>query len=167
MSGLKLALLTVSDSRDLSNDASGDYLAQALSTAGHSLAARSLLPDDIYQIRAQVSAWIADPQIDGILSTGGTGITGRDGTPEAIAPLLDKTLEGFGELFRMLSYEDIGASTIQSRALAGVANGTLVFCLPGSSAAVRLAWDKILLPQLDRQTRPCNFAMLLPRLKET
>ncbi len=167
MSGLNFALLTVSDSRSAQDDHSGDYLAQAMQQAGHALSERALKPDDIYQIRAQVSAWIADSAIEGIVCSGGTGITGRDGTPEAVAPLLDKRLDGFGELFRMLSYDDIGASTIQSRALAGVANGTLVFCLPGSSGAVRLAWEKILLPQLNIQTRPCNFAMLIPRLKET
>ncbi|MGJ8667978.1 MAG: molybdenum cofactor biosynthesis protein B [Oceanococcus sp.] len=167
MSGLKLAVLTISDSRDLSNDASGDYLSDALRQSGHSLAARALVKDDIYQIRALVSAWIADPKIEGVITSGGTGITGRDGTPEAIAPLLDKSLDGFGELFRMLSYDDIGASTIQSRALAGVANGSLIFCLPGSTGAVKLGWDKILATQLDIKTRPCNFAMLVPRLKET
>jgi molybdenum cofactor biosynthesis protein B len=164
--GLKIAVLTLSDSRDLSNDHSGDYLAAAVQAAGHCLSARSLLPDNIYTIRAQLSAWIADPNIEVVISTGGTGITGRDGTPEAVAPLLDKALEGFGELFRTLSFAAIGASTIQSRCLAGVANSTLIFCLPGSSGAVRLGWEKILLPQLNSETQPCNFAVLVPRLSE-
>lgn len=166
MSTLRLSVLTVSDSRDLESDKSGAWLARALQDEGHALAARQIVPDDKYMIRAQLSAWIADPEVDGVLITGGTGITGRDVTPEAVEPLLDKTLDGFGELFRQLSFADIGASTIQSRALGGVANGTLVFCLPGSSGAVRLAWEQILQPQLDIRTTPCNFAMLLPRLKE-
>lgn len=166
MSTLRLSVLTVSDSRDLDSDKSGAWLAGALQDEGHALAARQIVPDDKYMIRAQLSAWIADPEVDGVLITGGTGITGRDVTPEAVEPLLDKTLDGFGELFRQLSFADIGASTIQSRAVGGVANGTLVFCLPGSSGAVRLAWEQILQPQLDIRTTPCNFAMLLPRLKE-
>lgn len=166
MSTLRLSVLTVSDSRDLDSDKSGAWLARALQDEGHALAARQIVPDDKYMIRAQLSAWIADPEVDGVLITGGTGITGRDVTPEAVEPLLDKTLDGFGELFRQLSFADIGASTIQSRAVGGVANGTLVFCLPGSSGAVRLAWEQILQPQLDIRTTPCNFAMLLPRLKE-
>lgn len=163
---LRVAVLTVSDSRDLATDSSGALLVEALGAAGHVLAERALCRDDIYAIRARVSAWIADPAVEVVITTGGTGITGRDGTPEAIAPLLDKTIEGFGELFRMLSFEDIGASTIQSRCLAGVANATLIFALPGSRGAVQLAWDKILAPQLDLRTRPCNFAMLVPRLGE-
>ncbi len=166
MSTLRLAVLTVSDSRDMDSDKSGAWLAQALQDQGHLLAARQIVPDDKYMIRAQLSAWIADPEVDGVLVTGGTGITGRDVTPEAVEPLLDKTLDGFGELFRQLSFADIGASTLQSRALGGVANGTLVFCLPGSSGAVRLGWEQILQPQLDIRTTPCNFAMLIPRLKE-
>lgn len=160
------ALLTVSDSRSLADDRSGDYLQQALQDAGHTLKAREIRADDRYLLRALVSHWIVEPEIEVILITGGTGITGRDITPEAISPLLDKTLDGFGELFRQLSYADIGAATIQSRALAGVANGTLIFCLPGSSGAVRLAWEQILHSQLNLDTRPCNFAMLLPRLSE-
>ena len=163
---MKAAILTVSDSRDIETDLSGAFLVEALQPAGHSLAERRILPDDIYAVRAQVSAWIADPTIELIITTGGTGITGRDGTPEAIMPLLDKQIDGFGELFRQLSYAEIGAATVQSRALAGVANGHLLFCLPGSSGAVRLAWESILKPQLDPATRPCNFPMLLPRLKE-
>ncbi|HXG29747.1 MAG TPA: molybdenum cofactor biosynthesis protein B [Nevskiales bacterium] len=163
---LRIAVLTVSDTRSLDTDASGQLLADQLQAAGHVLAARALLRDDVDAVRAQVAAWVGDDGVEVVLTTGGTGITGRDGTPEAIAPLLDKTLEGFGELFRMLSYAEIGAATIQSRCLAGVARGTLVFCLPGSSGACRLGWEKILRPQLDSRTRPCNFAELLPRLRE-
>jgi molybdenum cofactor biosynthesis protein B len=130
------------------------------------VAGRAILPDDLYRIRAQVSAWIADPAVQVVLSTGGTGLTGRDGTPEALAPLFDKTIDGFGEVFRALSYEEIGASTIQSRAVAGVANGTYIFCLPGSSGACRTGWDKLIAPQLDYRTRPCNLVELMPRLLE-
>ncbi len=163
---LRIAVLTVSDTRTLDSDQSGKLLADELQAAGHVLAARAILRDDRDAIRAQLAAWIADAGVQVVLTTGGTGITGRDGTPEAVAPLLEKTLEGFGELFRMLSYDEIGAATIQSRCLAGVARGTLVFCLPGSSGACRLGWEKILRPQLDSRTRPCNFAELLPRLRE-
>jgi molybdopterin adenylyltransferase len=163
---LRIAVLTVSDTRTLDTDTSGQLLADELQAAGHVLAARTVLRDDLDAIRAQVAAWIQDGAVEVVLTTGGTGITGRDGTPEAVAPLLEKTLEGFGELFRMLSYAEIGAATIQSRCLAGVARGTLVFCLPGSSGACRLGWEKILRPQLDSRTRPCNFAELLPRLRE-
>ncbi len=122
--------------------------------------------DDVYQLRAVFSRWIADPEVNVILSTGGTGVTGRDSTPEAVLPLLDKVVEGFGELFRQVSFAEIGASTLQSRALGGLANGTFVFCLPGSTGACRTAWERILLPQLDIRTRPCNFAQLIPRLRE-
>jgi molybdopterin adenylyltransferase len=163
---LRIAVLTVSDTRTLDTDVSGKFLADELQAAGHVLAARALLRDDVDAGRAQLAAWIGDDSVEVVLTTGGTGITGRDGTPEAVAPLLEKTLEGFGELFRMLSYAEIGAATIQSRCLAGVARGTLVFCLPGSSGACRLGWEKILRPQLDRRTKPCNFAELLPRLRE-
>lgn len=163
---LRIALLTVSDSRNLENDSSGQLLADGITKAGHTLAARQLLRDDIGAIRSQVSNWVEEAGVDVVITTGGTGVTGRDGTPEAIAPLLQKTIEGFGELFRQLSYAEIGASTIQSRCLAGVAQGTFIFCLPGSSGACRLAWDKILQPQLDSRTKPCNFAELLPRLRE-
>jgi molybdenum cofactor biosynthesis protein B len=163
---LRIAVLTVSDTRTLDTDTSGKLLADELQAAGHVLAARALLRDDVDAVRAQLAAWIQDDAVEVVLTTGGTGITGRDGTPEAVAPLLEKTLEGFGELFRMLSYAEIGAATIQSRCLAGVARGTLVFCLPGSSGACRLGWEKILRPQLDRRTKPCNFAELLPRLRE-
>lgn len=161
-----IAVLTVSDSRGLEQDSSGRVLIERLTAAGHRLAGRAILPDDVYRIRAQVSAWVADPAVQVVLSTGGTGLTGRDGTPEALAPLLDKVIDGFGEVFRALSYEEIGASTIQSRAIAGVANGTYVFCVPGSSGACRTAWDKLIAPQLDFRTRPCNLVELMPRLLE-
>ncbi|AWV08052.1 molybdenum cofactor biosynthesis protein B [Marilutibacter maris] len=163
---LSLCVLTVSDSRTPANDSSGDYLAQALADAGHRLAARALLPDDKYRLRATVSQWIADDAVDGILVTGGTGFTGRDSTPEALMPLLDKRMDGFGELFRAISFEEIGTSTLQSRAFAGLANGTFVFALPGSTSACRTGWEKIIRAQLDARTRPCNLANLKPRLKE-
>ena len=163
---LSLCVLTVSDSRTSANDSSGDYLAQALADAGHRLAARALLPDDKYRLRATVSQWIADDAVDGILVTGGTGFTGRDSTPEALLPLLDKRMDGFGELFRAISFEEIGTSTLQSRAFAGLANGTFVFALPGSTSACRTGWEKIIRAQLDARTRPCNLAMLRPRLRE-
>lgn len=161
-----IAVLTVSDSRGLEQDSSGRVLIERLSAAGHRLAGRAILPDDIYRIRAQVSAWIADPVVQVVLTTGGTGLTGRDGTPEAVAPLLDKAIDGFGEVFRAFSLTEIGASTIQSRAVAGVANGTYIFCLPGSSGACRTAWDKLIASQLDYRTRPCNLVELMPRLLE-
>lgn len=163
---LRLCVLTVSDSRTLANDSSGDYLVQAATDAGHLLHERTLVKDDIYRMRAIVSAWIADDEVDGVLITGGTGFTGRDSTPEAIAPLLDKQMPGFGELFRAVSVEEIGTSSLQSRAFAGLANQTFVFCLPGSTSACRTAWEKIVSAQLDARTRPCNLATLRPRLKE-
>ena len=163
---LQLCVLTVSDSRTLAEDSSGDYLVAALSDAGHQLAERALLPDDRYRVRAVVSRWIADAAIDGVLVTGGTGFTGRDSTPEALLPLLDKTMPGFGELFRALSFDEIGTSSLQSRAFAGLANGTFVFALPGSTSACRTAWEKIIHAQLDARTKPCNLATLRPRLKE-
>ncbi|GHE44189.1 molybdenum cofactor biosynthesis protein B [Vulcaniibacterium thermophilum] len=163
---LRIAVLTVSDTRTLPEDTSGDYLVHALAEDGHILHERVLLPDDKYRLRAQVSLWIADPHVDGILVTGGTGFTGRDSTPEALLPLLDKEMPGFGELFRMLSYEEIGTSTVQSRAFAGLANATFVFALPGSTSACRTAWERIIRAQLDARTRPCNLAALRPRLKE-
>ena len=163
---LSLCVLTVSDTRGLDEDSSGDFLCQALRDAGHRLHARALLPDDKYRMRAQVSAWIADPEVDGILVTGGTGFTGRDSTPEALLPLLDKRMDGFGELFRALSFTEIGTSTLQSRAFAGLANATFVFALPGSTSACRTGWEQILRAQLDARTRPCNLANLRPRLKE-
>ena len=163
---LNLCVLTVSDSRTLADDSSGDYLASALTDAGHLLTERALLPDDRYRMRALVSRWIADDGIDGVLVTGGTGFTGRDSTPEALLPLLDKQMPGFGELFRAVSFDEIGTSTLQSRAFAGLANGTFLFALPGSTSACRTAWDKIIRAQLDARTRPCNLATLRPRLKE-
>jgi molybdenum cofactor biosynthesis protein B len=163
---LRLAVLTVSDSRTLENDTSGEYLVGALRAAGHVLADRALLRDDKYALRAKVSQWIAAEGIDGILVTGGTGFTGRDSTPEALLPLLDKEMPGFGEMFRVLSFEEIGTSTLQSRAFAGLANATFVFCLPGSTSACRTAWEKLIRAQLDARTQPCNLANLRPRLKE-
>jgi len=163
---LNIAVLTVSDTRSEADDSSGALLRDQALAAGHRVVAREIVRDDIYQLRAVLSRWIADPQVQVVISTGGTGITGRDSTPEALAPLLDKTLEGFGELFRSVSFAEIGTSTLQSRALAGLANGTFLFCLPGSSGACRTAWEQILEPQLDHRTRPCNFAQLLPRLLE-
>jgi molybdopterin adenylyltransferase len=163
---LNIALLTVSDTRTEADDASGALLRDRALAAGHRVVAKEIVRDDVYQLRAVLSRWIADPQVQVVISTGGTGVTGRDSTPEALAPLLDKTLEGFGELFRSLSFAEIGTSTIQSRALAGLANGTFLFCVPGSSGACRTAWDNILGPQLDHRTRPCNFAQLIPRLLE-
>lgn len=163
---LRLCVLTVSDTRNLTSDPSGDWLCQALITAGHVLHERQLEPDDRYRLRATVSRWIADPHVDGILVTGGTGFTGRDSTPEALAPLLDKTMPGFGEMFRALSVEEIGTSSLQSRAFAGVANATFLFALPGSTSACRTAWERIIVHQLDARTRPCNLASLRPRLRE-
>lgn len=163
---LRICVLTVSDSRGADQDSSGDYLVAALAESGHVLAARALLRDDKYTLRAQVSQWIADPDIDGVLVTGGTGFTGRDSTPEALRPLLDKFMDGFGELFRAISFEEIGTAALQSRAFAGLANGTFVFCLPGSTSACRTAWEGILRAQLDARTRPCNLATLKPRLRE-
>lgn len=163
---LAIAILTVSDTRTEATDKSGRFLVERLTKAGHQSIEKCIVPDNIYDIRAIVSRWIAAPSIQVVITTGGTGLTGRDGTPEAIQPLLDKEIQGFGELFRMISYEDIRTSTIQSRALAGVANGTYLFCLPGSSGACRTGWDKILQDQLDSRNRPCNFADLIPRLTE-
>jgi len=163
---LNVAILTVSDSRTEADDKSGALLRDRVEKAGHCLVAKKIVRDDVYQMRAVFSRWIADPRVQVVLTTGGTGITGRDSTPEAIAPLLDKRIEGFGELFRAISFDEIGASTIQSRAVAGLANGTFIFCLPGSSGACRTAWEKILQPQLDHRTRPCNFTQLIPRLLE-
>ena len=163
---LRLCVLTVSDSRTAANDTSGDYLAEALAGAGHVLADRAIVPDNRYLLRARVSHWIADERVDGILVTGGTGFTGRDSTPEALLPLLDKQMPGFGELFRSLSFDEIGTSTLQSRAFAGLANATFLFALPGSTSACRLGWEKLIRPQLDARTKPCNLANLRPRLRE-
>ena len=163
---LRVAVLTVSDTRNEATDKSGALLVERLRATGHVVAAKTIVRDDIYAIRAIVSAWIADPQVEVVITTGGTGLTGRDGTPEAIAVLLDKEIDGFGELFRAISNEEIGASSFQSRAVAGVANATYIFCLPGSSGACATGWDKLIAPQLDYRTRPCNLAELIPRLKE-
>ena len=163
---LKIAVLTISDTRTEADDTSGNTLVERVNAAGHQVISKKIVPDNIYQICAIVSAWIAQAEINVIISTGGTGVTGRDGTPEAVSPLLDKQLDGFGEVFRMLSYQDIKTSTIQSRAIAGVANGTYIFCLPGSSGACRTAWDLLIQEQLDARTRPCNLVQLMPRLLE-
>ncbi len=163
---LSLCVLTVSDTRTSANDTSGDYLVESLTEAGHQLRERAILPDDRYQLRALMSRWIADADVDGVLVTGGTGFTGRDSTPEALLPLLDKTMPGFGEIFRAISFAEIGTSSLQSRAFAGLANGTFVFCLPGSTSACRTAWERLIRAQLDSGTKPCNLAALRPRLKE-
>lgn len=158
---LSIAVLTVSDTRTGENDTSGDYLAEALQAQGHHPAARMIVKDDIYQIRAILSAWIADVKIDAVLITGGTGFSGRDSTPEAVSPLFDKEIDGFGEVFRALSFTEIGSSTIQSRAVAGFANDTVVFCMPGSTGACKTAWNGIICEQLDSSHRPCNFVGVL------
>ncbi|HEC15903.1 MAG TPA: molybdenum cofactor biosynthesis protein B [Sedimenticola sp.] len=157
---LNIAVLTISDSRTEETDKSGLILKERALEAGHKVVDKAIVPDDVYQMRAIFSRWIADPAVHVVISTGGTGITGRDSTPEAVGPLLEKHIEGFGELFRAISLEEIGASAIQSRAIAGLTNQTLIFCLPGSSGACRTGWDKILKGQLDHRTRPCNFAQM-------
>ena len=163
---LNSAVLTVSDSRGFDTDTSGDLLEQRLTDAGHILADRKICIDDVYQLRAVVSNWIATSEIQAVVITGGTGFTARDTTPEALIPLFDKSVEGFGELFRQVSYEEIGTSTIQSRAVAGMANKTVIFCMPGSTGACRTAWDKIIAEQLDASHRPCNFVMHLKSTTE-
>jgi molybdenum cofactor biosynthesis protein B len=163
---VRIAVLTVSDTRAPETDTSGLYLAGAVEAAGHVLAERSIVPDDADRIRAAVRAWTEDPDIDVVISTGGTGLTGRDVTPEAVAPLFDKVIEGFAVVFHNVSFQSVGLSTIQSRACAGVANGTFVFCLPGSGGAVRDGWEKVIAPQLDARTRPCNLVEIMPRLQE-
>lgn len=163
---VNIALLTISDTRTSDNDTSGKVLKERVLDAGHQLAAQQIVPDDIYKIRAVISQWIADPDVQAVLTTGGTGLTGRDGTPEAVKVLLDKEIEGFGELFRQISFQDIRTSTIQSRAIGGTANGTFIFCLPGSTGACKTAWDEILKEQFDARHRPCNFVELMPRLLE-
>lgn len=163
---LKIAVMTVSDTRTAANDTSGDTLVKLLTGAGHTLVEKRIVPDDIYQIRAIVSQWVAADDINAVITTGGTGITGRDSTPEAVKVLLDKEIEGFGEVFRAVSYEEIGTSTIASRAVSGVANATFIFCLPGSTGACRTAWGKIISHQLDYRTRPCNLVELMPRVLE-
>lgn len=163
---LTLCVLTVSDTRTAADDTSGDYLCAALTDAGHRLHERAVVRDDKYRIRAIVANWIADEDVHGVLVTGGTGFTGRDSTPEAVQPLLDKIMPGFGETFRAISFEEIGTSTMQSRAFAGLANNSFVFCLPGSTSACRTAWEKLIRAQLDARTKPCNLAGLMPRLRE-
>jgi molybdopterin adenylyltransferase len=163
---INIAVLTVSDRRTEADDTSGGYLVNAVRESGHRVAEKCIVPDDIYRIRAVVSGWIADPEVNAVITTGGTGITGRDGTPEAVAPLLDKEIEGFGELFRSISFRQIRTSSLQSRALAGVANATFIFCLPGSSGACRTGWEELIHEQLDNRHMPCNLVMLMPRLDE-
>ena len=158
---LKVAVLTVSDTRTQETDTSGAFLEEALRDAGHDIADRKIVIDDVYQLRAIVSQWIADPSVEVILTTGGTGFSGRDSTPEALAPLFDKTIDGFGEVFRALSLSEIGSSTVQSRAFAGLANGTVIFCMPGSTGACRTAWEGVLRDQLDSEHKPCNFVGVL------
>ena len=159
--GLSIAVLTVSDTRTANTDTSGQFLEDALLAAGHVLASRAIVIDDIYQIRARLSAWIADSTVHAVLVTGGTGFSGRDSTPEAVLPLFDKTIEGFGEVFRALSLQEIGSSTVQSRAIAGLANRTAVFCMPGSTGACKTAWNGVIKDQLDAEHRPCNFSKVL------
>jgi molybdenum cofactor biosynthesis protein B len=163
---VRIAVLTVSDTRTEQTDTSGGYLADAIEAASHVLAGRATVPDDEAQIRAAVAAWIDDPAVDVVISTGGTGLTGRDVTPEAVAPLFDKVIEGFAIIFHKVSFESVGLSTIQSRACAGVAKGTFIFCLPGSGGAVRDGWEKVIAPQLDARSRPCNLVEIMPRLSE-
>ena len=164
---MNIAVLTISDTRTSANDTSGDYLVTAMQESHHVIPTRKIVRDNIYAIRSVVSEWISSDQIEVIVTTGGTGFGGRDSTPEALMPLFDKQIDGFGELFRFLSFSDIGTSTIQSRALAGFANGTFIFALPGSTGACRLAWEQILVEQLDEAFRPCNFAELISKLKPT
>lgn len=161
-----IAILTVSDSRTLGTDTSGGILEERVRSAGHLLAGRRIVPDDRRQIRAAVEEWIADPAVQIVISTGGTGLTGRDVTPEAVEPLFDKALDGFSVIFHMVSYQSVGLSTLQSRACAGIAGGTFIFCLPGSNGAVRDGWDKVIAPQLDSRQRPCNLVEIMPRLSE-
>lgn len=163
---VRIAVLTVSDTRTLEDDTSGGWLAEAVDAAGHVLAERAIVPDDVERIRAEVSAWIDDPEIDVVISTGGTGLTGRDVTPEAVTPLFEKHIEGFAIVFHSISFRSVGLSTIQSRACAGVARGTFIFCLPGSGGAVRDGWEQIISHQLDARTRPCNLVEIMPRLEE-
>jgi len=163
---LRVAVLTISDSRTEETDTSGKVLMDRLIGTGHILAEKRIVQDDIYDIRAIVSRWIAAADVQVVVTTGGTGLTSRDGTPDAVIPLLDKEISGFGEIFRAISLEEIGTSSLQSRALAGVANGTYIFCLPGSSGACRTGWDKVIAAQLDYRTQPCNFVELMPQLSE-
>jgi molybdenum cofactor biosynthesis protein B len=164
---VRVAVLTVSDTRDATNDTSGDVLAGRVTSAGHELAARAITKDTIAAIRAQVRAWVASGNIDAIVTTGGTGITGRDVTPEAIEPLFDKKIDGFSVVFHLVSYQTVGLSTLQSRATAGIVGGVFVFCLPGSNGAVKDGWDKVIAAQLDSRHGPCNMVELMPRLLES
>ena len=166
LTSIKIAILTVSDSRTEADDTSGKALVERVTEAGHVLVEKKILPDNKYQLRELISRWIADSEVDVVITTGGTGITGRDITPEAVKPLLDKEIEGVGELFRWVSYQEIGTSTIASRCIGGVANGTFIFCLPGSTGACRTGWDKVIAPQIDSNTGPCNLVALMPRLLE-
>lgn len=163
---VSIALATISDTRTEDTDVAGRNLVERIEAAGHRLAEKHIVRDDIYQMRALLSRWIADPEVQVIITTGGTGLTGRDSTPEAVRPLLDKEVEGFGEAFRWISYQQIKTSTIQSRALSGLANGTVIFCLPGSTGACRTAWDELIVHQLDVRHRPCNMVELMPRFLE-
>jgi molybdenum cofactor biosynthesis protein B len=163
---VRIAVLTISDTRDEESDTSGDVLVDRLTGAGHVLAARAIVRDDVEQIRAQVKGWTTSGEVDVILTTGGTGITGRDVTPEAVEPLLDKRIEGFSAVFHLVSYQSVGLSTLQSRALAGLIDGVFIFCLPGSNGAVKDGWDKVISPQLDSRHKPCNMVELMPRLLE-
>ena len=162
-----IAVLTVSDTRDEQSDTSGALLANRILGAGHTLAARAIVPDDIAAIREQVKRWVGSDEVDVILTTGGTGLTGRDVTPEALEPLFDKRIEGFSAVFHLVSYQSVGLSTLQSRATAGIIDGVIVFCLPGSNGAVKDGWDKVIGPQLDSRHRPCNLIELMPRLGES
>ena len=163
---VRIAVLTVSDTRTTENDTSGGFLAAAIESAGHVLADSGIVPDDAGRIRDRIARWVDDPEIDVVISTGGTGLTGRDVTPEAVQPLFDKQIEGFAVVFHNISFQSVGLSTLQSRACAGVASGTFIFCLPGSGGAVRDGWEKVISPQLDARTRPCNLVEILPRLRE-
>jgi len=163
---VRIAIMTVSDTRTLDDDSSGAALVKMVTEDGHQVVERIIVPDDIYRIRYEVSRWIIDGQVEAVITTGGTGLTGRDGTPEAVLPLFDRTIEGFGELFRQLSYETVGTSTIASRAVGGVANGTFIFSLPGSTGACKDAWKGVLRHQLDINHKPCNLVELMPRLTE-
>jgi len=163
---VRVAVLTVSDTRDEESDTSGHILAERVKSAGHELAEKRLVPDDVDAIRTQINAWVASGAVDAIVTTGGTGLTGRDVTPEAVRPLLDKEIDGFSVIFHLVSYQTVGLSTLQSRALAGIVKGVFVFCLPGSNGAVKDGWDKVIAAQLDSRHKPCNMVELMPRLLE-
>lgn len=164
---VRVAVLTVSDTRDEESDTSGHLLAERVTAAGHALAEKRLVPDDVDAIRIQINAWVASGSVDAIVTTGGTGLTGRDVTPEAVRPMLDKEIDGFSVIFHLVSYQSVGLSTLQSRALGGIIKGVFIFCLPGSNGAVKDGWDKVIAAQLDSRHRPCNMVELMPRLLET